>query len=71
MRMLSNNGTFLFARVLSRESVRLMTTPVFIYNGTNSDFDGMLSGLIREYGLGVIITTNTPNVNVIWPNLPM
>lgn len=48
-----------------------MNTPVFVYNGTNSDYDGMLNGLIRSYGLGMIISTNTPNEDVIWPGMPM
>ncbi len=35
-----------------------MTTPRWIYNGTNGD---TLGGVIRAYGLAIHIATNTVN----------
>ena len=41
---------------------------IWLYNGNNGDTMG---GLIRGYGLGIHVTTNTPSQDVVFPSIIM
>lgn len=68
MQLHLNNGTFNGQQIVSEESISLMHTPQWTFNGSNGD---NYYGLFRRWGLGVQITTNTPMGDIVYPNVQM
>jgi CubicO group peptidase (beta-lactamase class C family) len=60
MRMLMNGGTFRGERLLKRATVRLMFKPVWRYDAVANNGD--TQGWCAEWGLGVQILANDPDV---------
>jgi len=68
MAMHSNNGTYENTELLSKETIELMHTPVWSYNGSNGD---NYYNLFNSWGLGMQITTNTANADIVIPGTEM
>lgn len=68
MAMHANNGTFSGVEILKPETAQLMHTPVWTYNGSNGD---NYYNLFNSWGLGVQITTNTYEGDIVIPDVSM
>ena len=66
--LLSQSGVYKGKQILSKEAVQLMTKANWVFDGKNGD---TLGGLIRAYGLGCHITTNTQKQDDVFPGLKM
>ncbi len=55
VQMYLNNGSINGNQILSKETIDLMLTPVWTYNGENGDSE---SGLFSSYGLGIHLVTS-------------
>ncbi len=65
MQLHINNGydNLTQTQLISSESIELMHTPVWTYNGSNGD---NYFNLFNSWGLGVQITTNTPMGDIVF-----
>ncbi|MFN0032572.1 MAG: serine hydrolase domain-containing protein [Flavobacteriales bacterium] len=57
------NGSWNGVEILNEETLELMHTPQWTYNGSNGD---NYYGLFRSWGLGVQVTTDTEGGDHIW-----
>ncbi len=63
-----NHGTYKGVRILSRESIKTMQTPQWIFDEKNGD---TWESFFNAYGLGVHCILNKPNGDVIFPDRKM
>jgi CubicO group peptidase (beta-lactamase class C family) len=68
MAMHSNSGTFSDVEILKPETANLMHTPVWTYNGSNGN---NYYNLFNSWGLGVQVTTNTYEGDIVIPETAM
>ncbi|MBP9883560.1 MAG: serine hydrolase [Chitinophagales bacterium] len=68
MLMLANNGTYEAASILESNTAQLMKSIQWQYNGSNgNDY----YGLFKAWGLGIHVTTNVANSDLVFPDRSM
>lgn len=68
MAMHANEGTWQNQKILEPETIALMHKPVWTYNGSNGN---NYYNLFNQWGLGMQITTNTANGDIVMPATTM
>lgn len=67
-RLFWNKGNFDSRKIVKEETLELMTSDQWTYNGENGD---TWDGFFNSYGLGVHRITNTPEKDMIFPEMKM
>lgn len=66
--MFMHQGTYKGIKILKPETIKIMFSPQWTYNGSNGDD---YSGLFKQWGLGVHITTQIVKKDIVFPNKKM